>query len=159
MEKQDLKIFTLSTPPPLSMFLGPIPSMGKTREQHSSHKGGTREKHNSYKWQNVETKCHPTITKWTLRSSDQTLKRHHVRTLTLSKRGRRWRAEYNTCLRGKAVVYNETWNAWEAMQPVPILYGSALKLYALSQEKKEERRKSHVSQFRDPRGSDINRAM
>ena len=119
------------------MFPGLVPSMGRTREQHNSHNGGIREKHNSYKWQNDETKCRPAITKQTPRRRDQTLKCHHVGTPTLSKRGR-WRAEYNTDLRGKAVVYNETWNAWEATQPIPILHGSTLKPCALSQGKEDE---------------------
>ena len=121
------------------MFLGPIPSMDRTREQHNSHKGGTREKHNSYNWQSVETERQPTITKQTPRSGDQTLKLHHVRTSTLSKRGRRWREEYNTDLQRKAIIYKETWNAWEATQSVPILHGSALKLRALSKVKEDER--------------------
>ena len=50
---------------------------------------GTREQCNSYKGQNDETKRRPTTTKQTPRSGDQTLKLHHVRTPTLSKRGRR----------------------------------------------------------------------
>ena len=126
-------------PPPPNMFLGLVPSMGRTREQHNSHKGGTREKHNSYKWHNVETERWLAISKQTPRSGDQTLKLHHVRTSTLSKKGRRRRAGYNTDLRRKVVVYKEIWKAWEATQPVPILHGSALKSRTLSQRKVDER--------------------
>ena len=86
----------------------PIPSMGRTREQHNSHKGGTREKHNSYKWQNIETKRRPAITGQTLCSDDQTLKLHHVRTPTLPKRGRRLGEEYDTNRQREAVIYKET---------------------------------------------------
>ena len=139
MEESRLKNIPSECVAPPNIFPGLVPSMGRTREQHNSHKGGTREKHNSYKWQNVETKRRPTITKQTPRSGDQTLKLHHVRTPTLSKRGKRWRAEYNTDLQRKAVVYKETWNAWESTQYVLILHGFTLKPRALSQGKEDER--------------------
>ena len=87
---RDLKTFPLSAPPPLNTFPGPVPSMDRTREQRNSHKGGTREKHNSYKRQNVETERQPAITRQIPCSDDQTLKLHHVRTLTLSKEVEDW---------------------------------------------------------------------
>ena len=139
MEEAGLKNIPFKRVAPPNMFPGLVPSMGRTREQHNSHKGGTREKHSFYKWQNVETERRPPISKQTPHSGNQTPKLHHIRTPTLSKRGRRRTAGYNTDLQRKAVVYKETWNAWEATQPVPILHGSALKSSALSQKKGDER--------------------
>ena len=47
--KRYLNVFS-STPPPPDTFPSTVPSLGITREQQNSHKGGTRKKHNSYKW-------------------------------------------------------------------------------------------------------------
>ena len=91
------------------MFPSLVPSMGRTREQQNSHKGGTREKHNSYKRQNIETESWPVITRRTPCSDDQTLKLHHIQNLTLSKRGRSLGAEYGTDRRREVVVDKETW--------------------------------------------------
>ena len=44
------------------------------------------------------------------------------------------------------VIYKEAWTPWEVMQFVPILHRPALKLHALSQGKKDEKK---------PRSSDI----
>ena len=65
-------------------------------------------KNNSYKWQNVETKRRPAITRRTPCSDNQTLKLHHVRAPTLSKRERRLGAEYDTDRQRKVVIYKET---------------------------------------------------
>ena len=51
----------------------------------------------------------PTITRRTSCSDAQTMKLHHVRTPTLSKRGRRSGAEYDTDRRREAIIYKETW--------------------------------------------------
>ena len=110
MEEAGLKKkFPLRAPAPPNMFPGRVPSIGRTREQHNSHKGGIREQHNSYKWKNVETKRRPVTTKRTPHSGDQVLKLHHVQTPVLSRKGRRLGARYNSDDRRKAVIYKETW--------------------------------------------------
>ena len=119
--------------------------------------GRTREQHNSNKWQNNETKRQPMTTKQTLCSGNQTLKLHHVQTLTLMKVGRKTRAVYNIRARRKVVVYKEAWTPWEVTQSVPILHRPTLKLRALSQGKKTK--KPRRSEIKRPRSSKFKRAM
>ena len=125
--KRDLKIFPLGIPPPPNMFLGPIPSMGRTREQNNSHKGGAREKHNFYKRQSIETKHQPAITRQTPCSDDQTLKLHHERTPTLWKRGRRLGEEYDMDRQREAAIYKETWMPGKLRSLFQFFVRSALK--------------------------------
>ena len=120
------------------MFADPVPSMGRTREQHNSHKGGTREKHNSYKRQSIETKSGPAITRQTPCSDDQTLKLHHVRTPTLSKRGRRLGAEYDTDRQREAAIYKETWKLGKPRSLFLFSVRSALKSRAPSLGEEDE---------------------
>ena len=106
----------------------PVPSMGRTREQHNSHKGGTREKHKSYKRQSIETKRRPAITRQTPCSDDQTLKLHHVRTLTPSKRGRRFGVKYDMDRQREATIYKKNWTPRKPCGLFRFSVRSALKL-------------------------------
>ena len=115
--------------------------------------GRTREQHNSEKWQNNKTKRGPMTTKQTSRSGNQTLKLHHVRTLTLAKARRKTGVAYNIHPQRKAVIYKEAWTPWEVTHSIMILHRLTLKLWALSQGKEDEKaqklkvRRSHVAQF------------
>ena len=127
-----LKVFPLTHTAPSEYVPSPVPSMGKTREQHNPHKGGTREKHNSYKQQSRETKRRPMTSKLTSRSDDQTLKLHLLRTQALSKVGRKMRAEYNSPHQRKAIIYEEARTPGEFTQFALIPHKPALKLCMLS---------------------------
>ena len=132
MEGTGLEAFQAASPPTLQAFPSPVPSMGRTREQHNPHRGETKEKHNSHKQQSRETKRRPMTAELTSRSGDQTLKLHRLRTQALSKAGRKMREEYNTPHQREAVIYKEAWTLGEFTQFAPIPHKPALKLCELS---------------------------
>ena len=107
--------------------------------------GKIREKHNSHKQKSRETKRWPMAAKLTSRSNDQTLKPHRLRTQALSKAGRKMRAEYNTPLQRKAVIYKEARMPGKFMRSVVIPPQTCIK--AARTFPREGILKSHVTQF------------
>ena len=134
------------------MLPGPVPSMGRNREQHNSHKRGTREKHNSYKWQNVETKCRPATTKQIPRNGDQTLKLHHVRTPTLSKRGRRWERSITQTIEERRLFIKKPGTP---RKPCSLFQLSINLHYNRARFPKGRKTKEPHSSVQDPNSSDI----